>query len=47
MPYFYYIVYRLADGTVNESDGNVEDLEDKIHEIESDGGEVIGIDYES
>lgn len=47
MPYFFYIKYQLSDGTVNESDGYVEDLEDKIHEIKSDGGEILDIDYES
>ncbi len=47
MPYFYNIKYRLSDGTVNESDGYIEDLEDKIHEIESDGGKVLDVEYES
>ncbi len=47
MPYFYFIKYLLADGTLQESTGYAEDLQDAIRRIESEGGKVFDIDYES
>ncbi len=47
MLYFYHIQYRNADNTLHESTGYAEDLQAAISKIESEGGTVIEIDYES
>ncbi len=47
MPYFYYIKYQLADGTLRESTGYAEDLPAAISKIESESGKVLDVDFES
>ncbi len=47
MPYFFYLTFRRPDGEVKSSEGYAEDLEDAISEIESAGGEILDIDFDS
>ncbi len=47
MAYFFYLVYRMPDGTLRSLRGKISDLETVILEMEEHGCEIVDVDYES
>ncbi len=47
MPYFFYLIYRLPDGTLRSFRGRTSDLNKVILEMEEHGCKIVDIDYES
>ncbi len=47
MAYFYYLIYRMPDGTLRDLSGYTSDLDALRQDLEAHDCTIIDIDYES